>query len=467
LKVLRFVLDAMGELPGRKSMVVFSDSMPIETQEVTLDQDSSSTNMSTYPGNYLLALRKVAEKAIRSSVVIYSVDTQGLYVTGITAADSFSGNFRDITNQINSVMSNRSRLAFNRQQGGEMIARQTGGFQVRNSNSFELDRILEDQSGYYLIGYRPTDETFNRQFHHIKAKVKRSGMTLRTRFGFFGVTEEEANKNRRSVRDLTNLALMSPFGKQDINLDITSFFANDATAGSLIRSFVYLDARDMTFTSVNGKREGSIELHGVFFGDNGALVQQLTRGASVSLTDEDYEQAMRHGMNITFDMPVKNPGAYQVRIAARDRNSSHFGSAGQFVAVPNLNNKRLAVSGIVLGTDSKGFALANPGTRRFTKNSDVHFGYIIYNAVNESGTLRNLVIQTKLFRDGKIVYTGPESLISAANQTDLARLFNGGAVHLPSELEPGNYYLQVVIVETLAKDKKAVLVQWANFDIEK
>jgi hypothetical protein len=31
---------------------------------------------------------------------------------------------------------------------------------------------MEEQSGYYLIGYRPTDETFNRTFHHIKAKVK-------------------------------------------------------------------------------------------------------------------------------------------------------------------------------------------------------------------------------------------------------------------------------------------------------
>ena len=111
-----------------------------------------------------------------------------------------------------------------------------------------FDAILEDQSGYYLIGYRPTDETFNRRFHHIKAKVKRSGMTLRTRFGFFGVTEEEASRGRRTVRDLTNLALMSPFAAQDINLEITSFFANDKIAGSVIRSFVYIDPDDMSFT---------------------------------------------------------------------------------------------------------------------------------------------------------------------------------------------------------------------------
>ena len=85
----------------------------------------------------------------------------------------------------------RSDLLWRRREGGELIARQTGGFQVRNSNSFELPRILQDQNGYYLLGYSPTSETFNRRFHHIKAKVKRSGMTLRTRYGFFGVSEED------------------------------------------------------------------------------------------------------------------------------------------------------------------------------------------------------------------------------------------------------------------------------------
>src|ERR1700741_2541176 len=336
LRVLRFVLDAMGELPGRKSLVLLSDSMPGESQDVGLDQFAPSTNVSFASTNYLPALQKIAEKAIRSSVGIYSVDTQGLPNTGITAADSFSGNFRDLTPERNRGMASRSRLAFTRRQGGEIIAKQTGGFQVRNSNSFELDRILEDQSGYYLIGYRPTDETFNRRFHHIKAKVKRSGMALRTRFGFFGLSDEEADKGQRSVRDRTNLALMSPFGAQDINLEITSFFANDKTAGSIIRSFVYIEPDEMTFASVNGQRQGSLELHGAIFGDNGAVVGQLTRGASVSLTEADFEQARRYGMTITFDMPVKSPGAYQVRIAARDRNSSRIGSAGQFVAVPNL-----------------------------------------------------------------------------------------------------------------------------------
>jgi VWFA-related protein len=475
---LRFILDGMGQLPGRKSMILMSDDIPRETQEIQFGpsgSDSSGSIMSPITTDLNGMLQKIAEKAIRSSVVIYSVDTQGLVYTGPTAADAIGtgrpvSSARQLTDEINRLMSSRSQQLFNRRAGGDLLARQTGGFQIRNSNSFKIAQILEDQSGYYLLGYRPTDETFNRRFHHIKAKVKRSGMTLRTRFGFFGVSEEEATKGKPSAGDITNLALASPFAPQDINVDMTSFFANDKTGISLVRSYVYLDAKDMTFTAVDGRQQVSFELHGVIFGDNGTVVEQRTRAATISLSQDDYEYALSNGMGLTFDMPVKRPGAYQVRIAARDKASSRIGSAGEFVSVPNLKNKKLAVSGVVLGggTDGPGLDLANPGARRFSRSSDLHFGYVIYNATNESGGMRNLVMQAQVFRDGKSVYTGQEVPIEAPlNASDPSRLFTSGVVRLPQDLEPGSYYLQVTLKEAVAKTKEATAIQWADFEIEK
>ena len=78
-------------------------------------------------------------------------------------------------------------------------------------------------------------------------------MSLRTRFGFVGITEEEAKKAQPTVRDLTNLALASPFRAQDIEVDLTSFFAEEPSLGSMIRSFVYLDVKDLEFRKVDGK----------------------------------------------------------------------------------------------------------------------------------------------------------------------------------------------------------------------
>src|SRR5215213_7208638 len=475
LRALQFILDGMAELPGRKSLVLMSDDLPRESQDPRFGggdplQRQSISGRSTDQGRLLDQfgnardmsgmLRRIAEKAIRGTVVIYSVDTAGLQVLGPTAADQLRGDAQQITKSITDLIAFRSRQLEMRREGGELIAKQTGGFQIRNSNGYKFD--------HYLLGYRPTEETFNRRFHHIKAKVKRSGVTLRTRFGFFGVSEEEANHGQRSVRDMTNLALASPFAAQDINVDISPFFASDKTGVAVVRSFVYIDAQDMTFTPAEGRQQSSFELHGVIFGDNGSVVEQLTRRATLSLSQNDYEHAMRSGMQLTFDIPVKKPGTYQVRIAARDRVSSKIGSAGEFVSVPNLSNKKLAVSGVILGTGSTGHDLAGPGARRFTPNSEVHFAYMIYNAANESGALRNLVMQAKLFRDGKDAYTGPEVPIKAgANQTDLNRMSANGTVRLPPELEPGSYYLQVAVMEVGVKAKVSPVVQWVDFEIQK
>lgn len=472
LKALRFIVDAMGHLPGRKSMVLMSDSIPRESQDEFLNEQGEDVGIPkeddlTMPDttNYLPSLQKIAEKAIRSSVVIYSVDTQGLQYTGPTAADAISG--RD-PRQAAGLMSMRSQLLFQRREGAELIAKQTGGFQVRNSNYYQLDRIMEDQSGYYLLGYRPTDETFNRRFHHIKAKVKRSGMSLRTRFGFFGVTEEDAERAKPpSTQDLTNLALASPFTSQDIEVDMTSFFVEDMSGGSVVRSFVYIDAKNLTFTAVNGRYQGSIELHGIVFGDNGMIAQQMKRGATVSLSEPDYQQAMANGIGLSFDMPVKRAGGYQARLAVRDRPSSKMGSAGQFVIVPNLKDGKPAVSGIILGLPNADKSISNAGARRFRQNDDLYFGFNIYNAANASGQLRNLVMNVMLFRDGKTVYSGPEVPIVASDQKDLRRVFTNSKIKLTTDFEPGNYYLQVVVTDKDAKDKAVPVVQWIDFEIEK
>jgi hypothetical protein len=185
---------------------------------------------------------------------------------------------------------------------------------------------------------------------------------------------------------------------------------------------------------------------------------------------------MNNGIGLSFDIPAKRPGAYQVRVAARDRNSQKIGSAARFLTVPSLKNNTLAVSGLVLGgvdefssqaADAGDQAVTKPGSRRFAANSDLYFAYAIYNAANESGKLRNLVGEAKLFRDGKNVYSSPSAPINAGSQTDLNRLFANGVIRLAPDLEPGGYYLQVVITDKDAKKGQAPLVQWVDFEIEK
>ena len=464
LGALRSIVDAMGELPGRKSLILLSDSIPIQNQEL---EPYEYGNIPEGAGNdwlYRRGLNKIAERAIRNSVVIYSVDTQGLQVLGPTAADSFSGDIRRAGPQMQNVLATRSRLLQDRRAGGDMLARQTGGFQIRNSNDFGLDRIMTDQSGYYLLGYRPSDETFNKRFHHIKAKLRKSGLNVRTRLGFYGVSEEDVKLRLPSPRQMTNLALMSPLRAQQLEFELASFFTNDKTQGSFIRSFIYLDAANLSFKPVADRQETSLEIHGVVFGDNGAAVEQVTHGVALSLKKDEYEQALRDGLRLKFDMPVRRPGAYQVRIAIREGFSYKIGSAGQFVAVPDLGNKQLALSGVVLQTiadPAANVALSSPARRRYQANSDIYFAFAVYNGSP------NMTMQTRLFRDGKSVKSSSETAVDTTNQRDPDRLVITNVLRLPVDLEPGDYYLQVVVTDKAAGAKQPPATQWVNFEIVK
>jgi VWFA-related protein len=200
LIAMSLTVEDMGKLPGRKSMIVFSDSFEIRQHEGLINSSKNVTQGSgarNQPYNYGSALNQLTELAIRSSVVIYAVDASGLQIITQTGADaqllpkaSGSAGNRVYTMQMHS----RSGLLQKRREAADEMARETGGYLVHDQNGFQLDQILEDQSGYYLIGYRPSEETFNKKFRKLTARVKKPGLEIRTRSGFFGISEEEAKR---------------------------------------------------------------------------------------------------------------------------------------------------------------------------------------------------------------------------------------------------------------------------------
>jgi hypothetical protein len=74
------------------------------------------------------------------------------------------------------------------------LAGATGGFFVRDTNDIggALRRIDSDLRTYYLLGYTPTNEVFDGRFRRIEVKVKRRGVSVRARGGYFAVRTEGA-----------------------------------------------------------------------------------------------------------------------------------------------------------------------------------------------------------------------------------------------------------------------------------
>lgn len=201
LKSFRAIVTALGHVPGRKSMIVFSNDMPLRGDVIlargtsNVMQGSGSTKDDSNNDN--APLTRVAELAIRSSVVIYGVDAGGLQTIGVTAADEtvapmVSGSRGNAG--FAQMLRMQSKLIQKRREGADKLTKETGGFLVKDQNEFQFDKILDDQSGFYLIGYRPDSETFNKSFHKFRARLKKSGYEVRTRSGFFGMSEEEVKR---------------------------------------------------------------------------------------------------------------------------------------------------------------------------------------------------------------------------------------------------------------------------------
>jgi VWFA-related protein len=82
--------------------------------------------------------------------------------------------------------------------GSEALRRlsgETGGRAIVNTNNPEagLTHVFTDASAYYLIGYSPSRERSDGRFHRINVRVKRSGVRVTARRGYWAPTPEETN----------------------------------------------------------------------------------------------------------------------------------------------------------------------------------------------------------------------------------------------------------------------------------
>jgi VWFA-related protein len=496
LGALSYVIRGLRELPGRKSILLLSDGIKVFNR----DDPSKSDRVQQ-------ALFRLTDQANRASVVIYTMDARGLQTLGLTAADDVSGMNAD---QVQTQISNRRADFLEGQNGLNYLAQQTGGIAIRNTNDLArgVKRVLEDQRGYYLIGYRPDQSTFDpktgrRRFHHLSLKVTRPGkFNVRMRNGFFGVSDEGVRSAPRTLAQQLISALSSPFGATGVHLQLTSLFGNDVKVGSFMRSILHIDARDLTFTDEpNGWHKTVFDVLSITFGDNGVPVDQNGRTYTLKLPDELYKRALRDGLVYSVVVPIKKPGAYQLRMSLRDSSTEAVGAASQFIDAPDLKKDRLALSGIVLSGEAptakssspnapagragaspptssapgetqegveQGNAEASPAVRHFGRGMQMSYGFVIYNAhLDKTTNAPQLTTQVRLFRDGKPVFTGKENPFKSANTSDLKRLLAGGVIQLGTDLPPGEYVFQVIVNDPLASEKHRVASQWIDFEIAK
>jgi hypothetical protein len=248
---------------------------------------------------------------------------------------------------------------------------------------------------------------------------------------------------------------------------MTALFAHDPVRGSMLRAFLVIDPKDLTFaTSPDGSRMVRLHLMGVLYRDNGIPVERPEMNVSAAFDAERYERAQRDGLVYSLDVPLKRPGAFQLRMAVRDLNSQRIGTAGQFVQAPSVVDGQLALSSILLYADAPS-ANANDELQRslvlrqFHQGASLVFGYTIYNAALDKKTGRpNLWTQTIVFRDSLKIYSSDRVAVAEKDQTDLKRINAGARLQLGSALTPGEYVVQIVVEDQVGKRTATQVTQF-------
>jgi len=482
LGAISYVVRGLNDLPGRKSILLISDGFKIMDREPL---SRTSRNDRT-----LQRLRQLIDETSRASVVIHTINASGLQArSSMRAEDSMAdaGNASGARtpDQAQQALRDRSDDALDLQSGLDYLADETGGMAIHNSNDLAggIKKII-DEKGYYLIGYRPDQTTFDPRtgrltFHHLALKVLRPGkFDVRMRNGFYGAVSDDRSKPASAgAREQILHALISPFGSAGVPIRLTSLFANDAEVGSFMRSLLHVDGSALTFTDEpDDWHQAQFDVVAVTFGEDGNTVDEVSRVDRLRVRGEAYERVLKAGFVYMVTVPIKKPGAYQLRVALRDQASERVGSSSQFVDVPDMKKHRLELSGIFLSVPSdqaptdqtdRNFDPANSAAvRHFRQGESMRYSFVIYNPRLDPATGQpQLQLQVKVFRDGQPVFTGRVQRFTLNNPPDISRLSAAGSIQLGADMSPGEYVFQVIVKDLLTGDKHATASQWLDFKI--
>ncbi len=456
LKSIQYTAEGMKDLPGRKSIIVITEKLQLQFHACA-GEDQGRTAAMRGP------LRGLIDTANRYGVVIHTVDPRGVVNTQNTCE------------------------LLSSQDGMVTLAKQTGGIFMAGHNDIDraLKAVSEDGNGYYLIGYQPDSKTVSEmkkgkaKLHKIEVRVKRRGLTVRSRSEFMSSPDNALPTDLIARQIEVAKAYYSPFKTEDLRVRLTGLFSQTKDGQSVINTLMHFDANQLVFTEEpDGWRKATIEVTAGLYGADGEEIDFADKTWNLTATGKSYEFMQKNGIAFLMNVPVKKPGAYQMRLVLRDTATARLGSATQVIEVPDLRQGRLALSGILLAADASKSAAAvdraegvieeedsnkTAAVRIFESGETIAWAYQILNARAGKDRKPQLMAQVRLFHEGREVYEGKATAMESGEQGDSKRMIASDQMHL-KQLPPGYYVLQIAVMDMLAKEEHRMAVQAIDFD---
>jgi VWFA-related protein len=441
------LLDELRQLGGRKALVLFSDGLDLFPNPNRLLVSIDYRGLQN-------AFRHLIDKANRSGTVIYTVDAQGL-VAAPGGADERLG----------------QALALS-QAGLIQLAENTGGLPVMNGNGLDgaLERVEEDQKGYYLIGFRaPVGINSQRlssvDYHSIRVRLKVAGLHVRSRSGFWAETDEASKPQYSSAQQQMRLALFSLFNQTALHVRLSAFYSRNRNGDPLVRNMLYIDPHEVKFViDADGHSKASLDVMILAEGASTDEPLELSRRLAIDAAPDKLQKLERLGILLRMDVPATKPGPYQVRASVRDANSAAIGSAGEYVLVPNVKQQRLALTTLRLDeSDARADEqFRDPASvlRQFRPGTKLSLIFLI--ETDQPDRLpENFDASIELFSGEQSILKGPVTVTPVPHQS---LLFARAELTIENDLKTGQYYLVAFVTQHSGK-RVLKATGWTDFQV--
>jgi VWFA-related protein len=335
------ITTALGTLPGRKSVVFFAEGLAL-------------------PVAVMPHFRNVIINANRGNVSVYTIDAAGLRVhskdaeIGREVRAMGAAGFTLLPDGSNSsnvgmMEHNEDVLRKDPRTSLTLLARETGGFLVENTNDLAnaFRQVDGDRRFYYLLTYVPKNSTFNGEWRNIAVKVPSRRVTVRARSGYLAV---------RAPATLPLLAYEGPAlaaldrspAPVDLPVRATVLVFPDgarsrvAVLAATEASALRFDRDEKTHTY-----RADFSIVARIVDARGDIVRKASQPYHLTGPAQQIDQA-RHGEILFFRQPALEPGRYALEVAIHDALATRSGVYRAPFVVPDTPPHSLQVSSLVL-----------------------------------------------------------------------------------------------------------------------
>jgi VWFA-related protein len=477
---IRAVAEWLGGVRGRrKALVLFSEGIDYDVTDV-FDSPGNQFNFEKADGDVIASsTRDAVAAATRSGVVIYAVDPRGLTAMGDELIEL--GSLADATPPPSDPgqpgqSSARSDLGLSSlymqlqlsQDSLRALAEPTGGFAAVNSNDFTkaFERIQEENSSYYVMGYYPSNERRDGKFRKIDVRVTSPGLTVQARRGYIAPRTKPAPRAPSSSDSGSDPAIAgfrdlieNPLPVSGLTMDVSAVSFKGEGRNTSVTVVTTARGRDLTLTERDGKATGELNMFVGAFDKDGKVKASERPKVTLALRPETYRVLKEHGVRVISRLQLP-PGRYELRVIGRESSSRLQGSVHHHLEVPDFGKEPFSLSGIVLASTADassalgadrllGGGLPAPPTtsREFPVGSELAVLAELYN--NQASAHKIDITRSVLSSDGQLI-SREEGVIDAPRNSSYRYMttvpLNG--------LRPGMYVLRISARARLAKGEE-------------